>query len=172
MFIFGKHKLSFYISTALWLRKYDGFNFSSNHTIEASRDFLGGAPSSWFSTLPSFGDHGPYECGDKTFLIDTWARDRCVTWLCRWGFLILRHDSAKLGIHRPCKSGDITFFICHVTTTSECHVALWVGSPHPKSYYPTRFGVHRPNGNGNNGVCSISSNSNAEVPLPRFTNGR
>ena len=25
------------------------------------------------------------------------------------------------------------FFICHVITISKCHVALWVGSPHPKS---------------------------------------
>ena len=27
MFIFDKHKLSFYISTALWFRKYDGVIF-------------------------------------------------------------------------------------------------------------------------------------------------
>ena len=30
--------------TALWLRKYDGFNFSRDHTIEVSGDFLGGPP--------------------------------------------------------------------------------------------------------------------------------
>ena len=41
---FGKGKLSFYILTALRLRKYDGFNFLRDHTIEVSRDFLGGAP--------------------------------------------------------------------------------------------------------------------------------
>ena len=133
MFIFGKHKLSFYISTALWLRKYDGFDFSHDHTIEVLRDFLGGAPSSWFNTLTSLGDHGPCECGDKTNLIGTRARDRCVTGLWRWGSLILSHHSAKFGDHRPCESGDIMFFICHVTTTSKCHVALWVASPHPKS---------------------------------------
>ena len=69
VFIFGEHKLSFYISTVLWLRKYYVFNFPFDHTIEVSRDFLGGAPSSWVSTLPSFGGHGPCECGDKTFLI-------------------------------------------------------------------------------------------------------
>ena len=43
--------------------------------------------------------------------------------------------------------------------------------------HPARFGVHRPNVTGNNGVYSIRSNSNsnsisnAEVPMPRFTNG-
>ena len=40
MFIFGEHKLSFYISTVLWLRKYDVFDFPFDHTIEVSRDFL------------------------------------------------------------------------------------------------------------------------------------
>ena len=43
---FGECKLSFYISTALWLKKYDVFDFSRDHTIEVSRDFLGGSPSS------------------------------------------------------------------------------------------------------------------------------
>ena len=57
MFIFGKHKLSFYISIALRLSRYDVFDFSRELTIEVSRDFLGGAPSSWFSTLSSFGAH-------------------------------------------------------------------------------------------------------------------
>ena len=33
-------------------------------------------------------------------------------------------------------------------------------------------GIHRPYGTGNNDVCNISSNSNAEVPMPRFANGR
>ena len=45
----------------------------------------GGFPSSWFSTLPSFGGLGPYECGDKTFLtwhVTTWSM--CL-WLCWWG---------------------------------------------------------------------------------------
>ena len=54
MFIFGEHKLFFYIAIALWLRRYDVFGFSRDLTIEVSRNFLGGAPSTWFSTLPSF----------------------------------------------------------------------------------------------------------------------
>ena len=41
---FRECKLSFYISTALWLRKYDIFYFSPDNTIEVSRDFFGGAP--------------------------------------------------------------------------------------------------------------------------------
>ena len=44
------------------------------------------------------------------------------------------------------------------------------------SHHAARFGVHRPYRTGKNGVCSISSNfnsnSNAEVPMPRFTNGQ
>ena len=68
VFIFGEQRLSFYISTALWLRKYNIFDFQFDHTIKVSRDFLGEAPSSWVSALPSFRGHGPCECGDKTFL--------------------------------------------------------------------------------------------------------
>ena len=68
------------------------------------------------------------------------------------------------------------FFIYHVTMISRRQATLWVGSCHP-NHNPARFGANRPCGNGNNGVCSISSNSssncnsNAEVPIPRFTNG-
>ena len=40
---------------------------------------------------------------------------------------------AKVEVHRYCASGDIPFFICHVTTWLMCQVTLWVGSPHPKS---------------------------------------
>ena len=69
VFILGEHKLSFYISTVVWLRTYDVFDFSGDHTIEVSRELLGEPTSSLFSTLPSFGGHGPCECGDKTFLI-------------------------------------------------------------------------------------------------------
>ena len=39
----GEHKLYFFISTAMWLRKYDVFDLSLDHKIEVSRDFLGGA---------------------------------------------------------------------------------------------------------------------------------
>ena len=45
------------------------------------------------------------------------------------------------------------------------------------SHHPAKFGVHRPYGTGNNGVCNNNSdsnsisNSNAEVPMPRFANG-
>ena len=43
------------------------------------------------------------------------------------------------------------------------------------SHNSATFGAGRIFGSGNNGVCSISfnsrSNSNAEVPMPRFTNG-
>ena len=113
MFIFGEHRLSFYIPIALWLRRYDAFVFSFDCTIEVSHDFLGGDPSSWFSTQTSFGGHGPCECGHKMFLIC-----RVATWLCEGGPLIPKHQSAKFAVNRPCKSGDIMFFVCHVTTMS------------------------------------------------------
>ena len=127
VFIFDKHKLSFYILMVLWLRKYDGFDFSRDHGTEVSRDFLGGASLSWFSTLQSFGSRGLCQCRDKTFWLDTWPRDPCVTWLCRC------HHPAKFGVHRPCEKGSKTFFICQVTTILKCHVTLWFGFSHPKS---------------------------------------
>ena len=84
MFIFGEHKLSFYISIALWLRRYDISDFSHDLTIKVSCDFLGGVPSSWFSTLPSFGAYEPCECGHKTFLIchfTTWLMRHMTLWV-------------------------------------------------------------------------------------------
>ena len=38
-----------------------------------------------------------------------------VTWLCGRGPLILNHQSAKCGVHRPCESEGITFFIYHLS---------------------------------------------------------
>ena len=56
--VFSKDKLSFYISTALLLGIYDGFDFLRDHTTEVSRDILGGAPSSWINTLAVLGTMG------------------------------------------------------------------------------------------------------------------
>ena len=42
----GEHKFSFYIWTALWLRKYDVFYFSRENTNEVSRDFASVVPLS------------------------------------------------------------------------------------------------------------------------------
>ena len=40
-----------------------------------------------------------------------------------WGGpLILSHQLAKYGVHRPCEKGDIKFFSCHVTTILKSHV--------------------------------------------------
>ena len=84
----------------------------------------------------------------------------------------------KFVVHKSFESGDISFSIYLVTTISKCHVTLWMG-PLILSDHPAKFRVHRLYGTGNNGVCNISSNSssisnsnpNAEVPMPRFTNG-
>ena len=82
------------------------------------------------------------------------------------------YHPAKFGVHRPYESGDITSLIFHVTKISKCHVTLLVGFCHLK--LPAKLGVHRPYGTENNVVCHINSNSNSntEVPMPRFTNGR
>ena len=148
MFIFGEHKLSFYISIVLWSCSYDVFYFS--------RDFLGGAPSSWFSTLPSFGGHEPCKCGHKFFFF-TWPRDWCVKWLCGLSPLILSHHLAKFGVHRPCGSGDKRFLF---VTWPRYRSITWLVGWGPLILNTTLlgFGV-----TGNNSVCSISSNSNAEV---------
>ena len=132
VFNFGRYKLPFYISTVLELRKYD---FSFDNTIEVSRDFLGGAPSFWVSTLPSFGGHGPCKCGDINNVFDL-SPNHVIDVshdFVGGGSLVLSHELAKFRIHRPCESGDITFFICHVTTILKCHMTLWVGSSHLKS---------------------------------------
>ena len=98
-------------------------------------------------------------------------------------------------VRRPCGWGNMTFFIFHVTTQLKCHVTLWVGSPHLKSltgyvWGPfalwhfwfvtwqrgqcvTWFWVSNLQSLGFIDVCNTSSNSNsnAEVPMLRFTNG-
>ena len=47
-----------------------------------------------------------------------WPHSWCVTWIFRWGPLILSHHPAKFRIDMSCESGDITLFIlslfiCH-----------------------------------------------------------
>ena len=44
MFIFGEHKLSFYISIALWLRRYDVFDFSCDLPLKCHVNFWVGPP--------------------------------------------------------------------------------------------------------------------------------
>ena len=82
-----------------------------------------------------FGSTGLVKVEIHRFLFVAWPLGRCVTWSCGWGPLILSHHPAKFGVYRPCESEDITFFICHVTMTSKCHVTLWMGlsilSDHP-----------------------------------------
>ena len=50
------------------------------------------------------------------------------------GFLsMLSHQLAMFGVHTLYVGGNITLFICQVTTMSKCHVTLWMGSSHPKT---------------------------------------
>ena len=78
----------------------------------------------------------------------TWPLDKSVTWLCRWDHVVLSHHPAKSGMNRTWESGDITFFICHVTTWLMYRVTCRWGSL-ILSHYPTRFVVHRPCESGN-----------------------
>ena len=88
---------------------------------------------------------------------------------------MLSHHLAKFGVHRLCEGGDITCFICHVTTILKGLVTCGWG-PLILSYHSAKCGVYRPDGTGNNGVCNISSNSssifnsnsNAEVRLTLY----
>ena len=99
------------------------FDLSRDHVVDVS----------WATTLQRLGSVGLVKVEIYCFWFATWPRDRCVTRFCKWDPIILSHYPAQFGVHRPCESGDITFFICHVTVISKCRVTLWVGSPHPKS---------------------------------------
>ena len=79
----------------------------------------------------------------KYFWFVTWPLSQNIRWLCGWGPLILSHYPVKLGIHRPCESGDITFFICHVTI-SWCATWLCGWGPLILRHHPAKFRVHRP----------------------------
>ena len=68
------------------------------------------------------------------------------------------------GVHMACEKGDITFSICHVTTISKSHVALWVGSSHLMS--PPCY-VWGPEALWKTFVLVPMS-----IPMPRFTNGQ
>ena len=86
-----------------------------------------------FWVCPPHSDSAPYQVLGarglvnveiKRFWLDTWPRDWCVMWLCRWGPLILSHHPVKFGVHRPGDSGDIKFLICHMNMRPMCHVTL------------------------------------------------
>ena len=165
LFIFGECKLSFYIWTALWLKKYDVFYFSPDNTIELSRDILGWAPSSWVSTLPSFGGHGPCECADKTFLIchmTTWMICH-VTLLV--GFPYRNLPLAKFGIGLL-KVEILSFWF--VTWPQYRNVTLPYGwGPLVLSHHPVKFEVHRPCERGDITflICHVTTISTCHVTL-------
>ena len=111
------------------------------------------------------------------FWFVTWLPGRCVTWSFVWVLLILSYDPAKFVVHSSCESGDKTFFT--VTWPRYWNVTWLYGwGPLILSHHPAKFGVHRLYQSGDNNVCNINSNSkcnsnsNAEIPIPRFTNGR
>ena len=74
----------------------------------------------------------------------------------------------NFGGHEHCEYGDMTFLFCLATSRSMCQVSLWFVPPHLKSH-SARFGLHRPYGSGDSSYSN--SDSNAEVPMPKFANG-
>ena len=102
----------------------------------------------------------------KRFWFVTWPHDWYVTWPWAWGPLILSPQPAKFGTHRPCESGDITFFICHVATWSMCHVTLYVRCSH-LNHHLAKFGVHMPCGSGDITffICHVTTISKCHVTL-------
>ena len=134
VFIFGEHRLSFSISTALRLRKQIFLIFHMTTQLKCHLTFSMGLSHPESATYQVFGGSGAFvNVETKHFWFVKWSSEWCVPWLRRWGFLIVTYHSAKFGVHRPSESGDITFLICHVSTIVKCHMALWVGSPHFKS---------------------------------------
>ena len=107
VFIFGEHKLSFYITQ---LKCHVTFWVEFPCPDSAPYQVL------WAMRLVNV--------EIKPFLIwhlTTWS---IVTWLCGWGSLILSHHTATFKVHRPCESGNITFFIDHMITILNYDVAL------------------------------------------------
>ena len=117
--------------------------------------------------LDRFGDREPSESGYITFFISH-VITSFVVWLCGWDSFILSYQMAKSEGHRYFECRDTTFFICHETTCC-CF-------PFIPSHHPAKFEGHRPYERGDNGAYNMSfnssSNSNAEVPMSRFINGR
>ena len=126
--------------------------------------------------LLSFRSIGLVKVEIQSFLSVTWSLYWNVLWLCGWGPLILRHQLAKFGIHKPSESRDKRFLFVtwpqYRSVTWLCEWGLLI-----LNHHPVRFGIHRSYETGANSVCSISSdsssnsNSNVEVPMPRFING-
>ena len=103
---------------------------------------------------------------DKTFLIchvTTWLMRHMTLWV---GPLILSHQPARFEVHRPCGSGCFLFVTWPQYQSLTC-LSGW--GPLILNHHPARSGVHRPYVTGNNGVCSIGSNSNAKGYKKVFT---
>ena len=73
---------------------------------------------------------------------------------------ILSHHLAKFGSHGPRENEDITFFISHVTTVSNCHMTSWVvwGAPILIGLTEVKIMAF---------IVSVL----IPIPMPRFTNG-
>ena len=119
--------------------------------------------------------HGPCEYGDQTCLIcyvTTW-------WMCHLT-LWVRFPHLKLTTLLSLGSiGLVKRFLFVTWPRYRIVMWLWGCDPLILNYHAAMFDVHTLNGTKNNGVCSISFNSNsssnfnpnAEVLMPRFTNG-
>ena len=106
--------------------------------------------------LAKFYGHRPYQKGSVTLLhLSQHPLRHCQAnlWLHGRASLTISHQSAMFSGQRSCGRGnthhelptfpvwwtetcirgDILFLFCHVSIWSECHVTLWIFSPHHKS---------------------------------------
>ena len=135
--------LSFYISIALWLRRYDTFDLSRDPTIEVSCDFLGGVPHLDSAPYQFFRVMDLVNVDIRRFRSVTWPRDWCVTWLCGWGPFIPCHQLPKFGSIGLVKAEIKRFWFvtwprgwCIMWLCRWCSLVL--------SHHPAKFGVHSP----------------------------
>ena len=85
--------------------------------------------SSYSSRHPAkFVDLVPCENEDKIFLM---SRDHAIE-VSREFVGEVPSSKVTTLLSLPYESGNMTLFICHVTTISKCHVNFWMEPIHPK----------------------------------------
>ena len=164
MFIFGEHKLSFTSRKPCSWGDMTFLIFHVTSQLKCHVTFWVEHPHPDSAPYQVLGFMNLVNVDIKRFWFVTWPHDWYVTWPWAWGPLILSPQPAKFGTHRPCESGDITFFICHVATWSMCHVTLYVRCSH-LNHHLAKFGVHMPCGSGDITffICHVTTISECHV---------
>ena len=95
-----------------------------DHVINRLCDLMGNTPAIKPTTLSSLVAMFLQKLRHNVFIchVITWSRDQSVKWLNAWWSFTINLHIVKCGSHRPHGSGDILFFISHVTSCS--HVII------------------------------------------------